>query len=125
MRILAIFILCLGLVSASWGQTITTDEAQAIADAWQQTSDHTLSLYMLAFCQLVITAAALSLVFNMRSLAFLFLFAYGLIVINVPYYIPVTIKTAFGFAIILTSAIGLICRFFVAGRYLLSAKSRR
>jgi hypothetical protein len=125
MRVFVISLLCLGLASLGWGQVITTDEAQAVADAWQQTSDHTLSFYMLAYCQLIITGAALSLVFNMRSLAFLFLFAYGLIVINVPYYIPVTIKTIFGFAIVLVSAIGLICRFFVAGRHLLPSKPRQ
>lgn len=91
-------------------------EAQTIVDALAQSNDHVWSLYLLGMAQLVVALATLALLFNLRSLAFVFLILYGTVVLSVPFYIPTAFQNAFGFAIILMAFVGLISRLLMVKR---------
>lgn len=95
---------------------VTTTEAQALMDALGQSEKHWWSLYMLAMAQVAAALVTLSLLFNMRSLAFLFLIFYGAIVLGTPYYIPATFQSLFGIAIVVMGVIGLLTRMMLMGR---------
>lgn len=112
--ILALTLLCSLTLHAQAPATATTapttTEAQAVVDALVQSKDHVWSIYLLGMAQLVAALVTLALLFNLRSLAFLFLIFYGTLVLSVPFYIPTSFQTTFGIAIVLMAFVGLITR---------------
>jgi len=88
----------------------TTSEAQAVVDALSQSKDHVWSIYLLGMAQLIAALATLCLLFNLRSLAFLFLVFYGTVILSVPYYIPNAFQSTFGISIVILAFIGLLSR---------------
>ena len=86
---------------------ITTAEAQTLRDAAHEKGKEVLLTYLLAQAQLYAAIATLCLVFNLRTLTFLFLIVYGCTMFFAPYYISSSIK-ALDIAIVILSVVGIL-----------------
>jgi hypothetical protein len=109
MKRLTVFLMVMvaGVLCAQATNELTTPEAQALQAATEQSERSWWSVWLLGEAQMAAAAVALSLLINLRTLAYVFLLIYGLIVLNIPYYIPDKFKLFFGLAIIVMSVVGI------------------
>lgn len=105
-----LFVVLLTAAIGLQAQQFITPEAQAFLETSRQQELEGISQLHLAYAQLMAGLTALAILFNLRSVALVFLIGYGAFILNVPFHIPTVFQNVFGYGIIFISIIGLAAR---------------
>lgn len=85
-------------------------EVNAFNDAIEETQLVYWSHLMTAFTLAVVTLIGIFTLLNIRTLAYAGFILYGSLILNIPYYVPVTFQRVFGVATIIIGILGLIIK---------------